>query len=283
MLPRVMESLRGIDEIVYCDTGSSDKSVEVAKRFTDNIFFFQWNDSFADARNSALSHATGDWILSIDCDEFLHSLDAVREVVSLAEQQKVLAVDCRLVAEDTGAWFMFPRLFKNDPRVRWEGAIHNHLTVQGTELGNVMITHGFSPAHHLDPERSFRILKKEHEKDPSSPRIMFYLGREYLYRGDYENCVLIMGKYVQYSRFPAEKADAFLTMARAYWQLRMPNDARDACVQCLIINPHFKEAIMFMAELAGDGRGDPTWQARADQWKKMAETADNRDVLFVRT
>lgn len=282
MLPRVMNSLQGIDEIIYTDTGSQDKSVEIARQFTDKIFYFPWVDDFAAARNSAKSHATGDWILSIDCDEILHDLSSVREAVAIAEQQQVLAVDCKLIAEDNGQYFLFPRLFKNSPQVWWVGAIHNHLSVQGIHLGNVMITHSYSPAHRLDPDRSLRILKSEVSKHRGA-RELFYLAREYFYRKDYEKTVQLLGEYVQKSVFLAEKAEAFLTMAKAYWELRMANDARDACVQALIINPHFKEAVLFMATLAGDGRGNEDWQASADQWKKMAETADNRNVLFVRT
>lgn len=282
MLPRVMESIQGIDEIIYCDTGSQDKSVEVAKRYTDKIFFFQWNDSFADARNFAKYHATEDWILSIDCDEVLHDLGAVRMAVQMAENVGILAVDCKLIAEDNGQYFMFPRLFKNSPQIWWEGAIHNHLSVAGTTIGNVMITHGYSPAHRLDPDRALRILKREVELY-HRPREMFYLAREYYYRKDYEKTLRLLGQYVQQSKFLMEKAEAFFMMSKVYWELRMANDARDACVQALIINPHFKEAVLFMATLAGDGYGNEDWQASADQWKKMAETADNRNVLFVRT
>lgn len=282
MIPRVMESLQGIDEIIYCDTGSKDRSIEKAKQYTDKIYFHLWNDDFAEARNAAKAHASGDWILSIDCDEILHDLNAVREAVALADQRGALAVDCRMVAEDNGQFFMFPRLFKNHPRVWWEGAIHNHISVGGETLGNVMITHGYSPAHLLDPDRSYRILKKEVERTGNA-REMYYLGREYSYRKDWENCLMTLGKYVQKSTFPAEKADAFLIMAQAYWQMRMADDARDACVQALIINPKFKEACLFMAVLAGKDSGNEKWEANAKQWEKMAETASNEDVLFVRT
>lgn len=282
MLPRVMDSIKDLDEIIYCDTGSTDKSVEIAKQFTDKISYFKWNDRFCDARNAAKAHATGDWILSIDCDEVLVDVAAVREAVVLAEARKAKAVDVTLVAEDNGLNFEFPRLFKNVPEVYWEGAVHNTLSVLGERVGNVVINVGYSPAHKNDPDRAFRILKKEVE-ERFSPRNLFYLGREYFYRGDWENTVITLGKYVQVSGFLSEKAEAFLTMARSYWAMKMPNDARDACVQALIINANFKEAVLFMAEIAGDGSGNSRWQSNADQWKKMAETANNENVLFVRT
>lgn len=283
LLGQCLESLSGIDEIIVCDTGSKDRTVELAKLYTDKVFTdYLWEDSFCNARNHAKTHATGDWILSIDCDEILHDYGAVREAVAMADQRQSKAVDITLIASDNGQTFTYPRLFKNVPEVFWLGNIHNHLSVLGEGLSDVRITHGYSPAHLLDPNRAYRILKKEVDTRPDAIREMFYLGREYFYRNDYENCVIMLGKYVQRAHYLPEKAEAFLVMARAYWTMKMPNDARDACVQALIINPHFKEAIMFMAILAGKGSSNERWLKNSVQWEKMAETADNSDVLFVR-
>jgi glycosyltransferase involved in cell wall biosynthesis len=282
LLPRVLSSLQGIDEIILCDTGSSDQTVEIAKRYVKEVHFFEWCDDFAKARNHAKSFATGDWILSIDCDEILHDVSKVREAVVLAEQREALAVNVRMVAEDlTKQTFFYPRLFKNDPRVWWEGAIHNHVSVQGIDVGDVTITYGYSPAHFKDPHRAFRILQRV-VKETGNGREMFYLGREYFYRAQFDECVKMMGQYVQKSKYLAEKADAFLIMARAYWAMKMPDDARDALVQAIIINAHFKEALLFMAELAGKGSGNEAWEKNAAQWERMAETADNTGTLFVR-
>lgn len=282
LLSRCLESVKGLDEIIIVDSGSKDRTKEIAAKYTDKIYDFPWCDNFAKSRNEAKSHATGDWILSIDADEILHDVSKVREAVELGAQQGSLAIDCHLIAEDNGQKNTYPRLFKNDPKVWWEGAIHNHLSVLGDKLGNVRITYGFSPAHHNDPDRAFRILLKEVTTRPDAVREMFYLAREYWYRKDYENTVKTLGNYVQKSRFLAEKAEAFLMMARAYFAMGMGDDARDACAQCLIINATFKEAILFMAQLAGDGSGNDKWQRNADQWKRLAETAENYDVLFIR-
>lgn len=283
LLPRCLESVKSLDEIIIVDSGSKDKTKEIAAKYTDKIFDFPWCDNFAKSRNEAKSHATpGNWILSIDADEILHDPSKVREAVELAEQRGEIAVNISLIAEDNGQKTMYPRLFKNVPQVWWEGAIHNHISVLGADLGNVKITYGYSPAHGNDPDRAYRILKHEVETRPDAIREMFYLGREHWYRREFEDCVKILGSYVQKSRFLAEKAEAFYIMARVYWEMKMSDDARDACVQALIINSNFKEAINFMATLAGDGSGNDKWQKNADQWKRMAETADNTEVLFVR-
>jgi len=274
LLPLCLESVKGLDAIFIADTGSTDDTVEVAKKYTPNVYTeYKWEDSFCKARNFVKSKCTTDWILSIDADEVLHDIGSVREAVALAEAEKAQAVDITMVASDNSTSFKYPRLFKNVPEAIWYGNIHNHLSILGAKLGNVKITHSYSPAHQLDPERTMRILEKD-VKENGGPREMFYLGREYFYRGQYDKCVVTLGKYVQLSKFLSEKAEAFLTMSKAYWQLRMADDARDAVVQALIINANFKEAILHMAEMS--------WPNNAEQWKRMADTANNEGVLFVR-
>lgn len=281
VLARCLDSVKEADEIVICDTGSTDGTLEIARQYTDKIFTdYVWEDHFANARNHARLKATGDWILSIDADEYLTCpFSAVRDAARLA----FMAVNVKMTAESgPTSTFWFPRLFRRSENVWWEGAVHNHLSVMGEDVGAVTITFGYSPAHGEDPLRSLRILEKAVATNPDCVRERFYLGREYFYRGMYDKALPMLGRYVQQSRFLAEKADAFLTMARAYWELRMPDDARDALLQCLCINPRFKEACLFMAVLAGDGSNNDRWQKNADQWKRMAQTADNEDVLFLR-
>lgn len=62
-------------EMVVVDTGSTDKTVEVAKKYTENVFHFDWIDDFSAARNFSISKASNDWILVLDADEFTYELD----------------------------------------------------------------------------------------------------------------------------------------------------------------------------------------------------------------
>jgi glycosyltransferase involved in cell wall biosynthesis len=284
LLGQCLDSLKGIDEIYIADTGSQDRTVELAKLYTPNVYTdFIWNDSFCDARNFIKSKAKTDWIISVDADEILHDFGAVREAVLMAEKQGSIAVDCTMVASDNGQEFTYPRLFKNVPENFWLGNIHNHLSTVGQGLSNVRITHGYSPAHQLDPDRAMRILKKEvDERGNEAVRELFYLGREYFYKNDYKNSIKTLKRYVARSQYFPEKAEAFLIMSRAYWNTKRGEQARLACSKALLINPHFKEAIVFMSVLAGKGSEDERWEKNAKQWEHMAETASNDGVLFVR-
>src|SRR5471030_2615411 len=73
-LPRCLYSINDIvDEIIIVDTGSSDKTVEIAKSYGAKVYYFKWNSNFSEARNESLKYATKDWILILDADDELRT------------------------------------------------------------------------------------------------------------------------------------------------------------------------------------------------------------------
>ena len=160
-LAKCLETVKGADEIIICDTGSEDNTIEIAKKYTDKVFTdYKWNDNFAEARNHALSKATGDWILTIDADEeLLDPISGVKKVATDAEARGIKAVNFSQISGNSSN--KSPRLYKRCPEVYWVGAIHNHLSI-GTKVdSDLRVRYGYSEAHKKDPDRSLRILKKE--------------------------------------------------------------------------------------------------------------------------
>lgn len=278
LLARCLESVKDADAIYILDTGSIDNTIEVAKRYTDNVFIdYVWDDDFASAQNHLLEKMRGkyDWILSIDADEaLLCDFDEVRKAVEKAKDY----VACKMIAEGGGRLeFVFSRLFRNTPEIYWCQRIHKHLNLPGggEEVGDVRIMFGWSPAHNNDPDRALRILERVVSEEKEPGRNLYYLGREYWYKRRYKEATATLGRYVQISNWDAEKAESFLVMSQAYSAQGLDEDARDACLQAIKLNSDFKEAIIFMA-----GISTPE---NAKQWYRMAKTANNRDVLWDRT
>ena len=72
VLERCLKSVAGlVDEIIIVDTGSTDRTREIATHFTNQIFDFPWQDDFSAARNAVMDRCTGKWYLTVDADECL--------------------------------------------------------------------------------------------------------------------------------------------------------------------------------------------------------------------
>jgi glycosyltransferase involved in cell wall biosynthesis/LmbE family N-acetylglucosaminyl deacetylase len=276
LLERCLESVKGADAIYILDTGSQDRTIEIARRYTDNVFLdFIWIDDFAKAQNHIKSKVKEEWILSIDADEFLTvPFEEVRKAVALAKD----TVRVTMMAEQGEGKndFGFPRIFRNTPEIRWEQAIHKHLNIpgEGEDVGNISIVYGHSPAHNLDPDRSLRMLENTVRNETNPVRNLYYLGREYWYKERYQDAIDTLKYYVSVGHWAAEVADAYLIMAEAYLKLEQIELCAAACLQAIKINSNFKEAIQFMAAIATD--------ENRKQWERMAMTANNHGVLWER-
>ncbi|HEY9721266.1 MAG TPA: glycosyltransferase, partial [Oscillatoriaceae cyanobacterium] len=137
-LARCLKSLEGrVDEIVVVDTGSTDETVAIAESFGAKVHHYQWCDDFAAARNVALEHATGDWILAIDADEELIVEDAAAFRRALRDRTcggYVFTVrnltDLGTISNSAAL-----RLFQRHERVRFAGRLHEKVTDALLALG----------------------------------------------------------------------------------------------------------------------------------------------------
>lgn len=272
----VLSSLAGVDEIVVVDTGSSDETVELARNFTENVYTdYVWADDFAAARNHALAKCTGDWVLSIDADEVLQEggIEKIRKIIESATPEQ-MHFSVEMTAKGSDQKHNLPRIMRNDGSVNWIGAAHETLTPVQRNLTDVVITYGYSTAHALDPDRMLRILAKRVNGPSGTPRDLYYYAREFWYRKDYVQAARLFNEYVMIATWHPEKADALLYLARCYFILQRGNDARRECMEAILLNPDFKEALLFMAELHFE-----PWKHK---WEKLAAAATNEDVLFKR-
>ena len=190
-LGKCLESVRQIaSQIVVVDTGSTDRTVEIAREHGAEIHLHVWNDDFSAARNAAMVHAKGDWILALDADEEL-TPGAGQRLVEEINNPAVIAYEVPLVnegREEEGA-VCLPRLFRNIPGAFYEGRIHEQIVAGlirrtlgwGLETRvsqAVLLHHGYSrevSASRNKPQRNLRLLQKEIENPPADPVARAYL------------------------------------------------------------------------------------------------------------
>ncbi len=192
----LMSIMPVVDEMIVVDTGSTDRTREIAKVFGAKVYDFEWNDDFSEARNFSLSKATGDWILVLDADEALSPLDykrLTRIVKSDTDHPVAYSIVTRNYVkppyitgwtcndgqyaeeEDGTGWHpsLKVRLFSNDNRIRFQSPVHefveNSLMKHGIEIRKCDIPiHHYGQVsrenHDAKSDKDYRLRKKKFEE-----------------------------------------------------------------------------------------------------------------------
>lgn len=190
-----------VDEIIVVDTGSTDRTVEIAESFGAKVFHFPWNGDFAAARNESLAHATGDWILVLDADEMIPPEGHAELKKALRHPEYVgysLIIE-NLMGKDgeKSQTALIFRLFRNRPDIRFEGIIHEQALPAAQRTGlpiqNVQtrILHRGYMDQYLDErnkyQRNLDILLRQVEVEPENPFVYFNLGQTYKLLGQFSS------------------------------------------------------------------------------------------------
>lgn len=272
-LARCLSSVQTIvDEIIVVDTGSVDRTREVAGLFQSKIYDFKWTDDFSAARNFSLSKATGDWIFSLDADEILSERDHIllKKIVdnpvpvpiAYSFVTRNYTNDPNLVgwtanegafrSEEAGCgWIPTEkvRLFPNLTTIRYEYAIHE-MVEPSLHREGIKIRECSIPIHHYGP------LLKDNK---NSKMLAYYqMGKKKLNKMGNNSIALyelaiqagILGKANEaielWQRFIALKTDrpeAFVHLATAYFLQQDYYSAMQASKRALELDPAMKEAI----------------------------------------
>jgi tetratricopeptide (TPR) repeat protein len=125
-LPQCLISVKDVvDEIIILDTGSSDRTIEIAKDFGARVYHFEWCNDFSAARNEALKYVRGKWVLVLDADEVL-TRDVVPDLRQAITIERNLVIN--LVRKEVGAsqspYSLVSRLFRNHPEIRFSRPYH---------------------------------------------------------------------------------------------------------------------------------------------------------------
>lgn len=186
-----------VTEQIVVDTGSTDRTVEIAESMGAKVFHFEWIDDFSAAKNFALEKASGDWIAFLDADEYIRESDMEKlrklllKIAGLPSLQQPDMVRCSLVnVDEKGEVFassMQDRFFRNTSDICYQNKIHEKLyRPSGKKLvmvdasDDISIIHtGYTKEAFIRKnkgERNITLLKKELEENPNNYGIWCYLG-----------------------------------------------------------------------------------------------------------
>lgn len=172
-----------VDEINIVDTGSTDRTKVIVRKYTNRIFDFKWIDDFSAARNFSFQQATQQYVLWLDADDVITEENAEKiKALKQSLQPNIDAVSMvyHLSFDAQGnvnSFLSRYRLVKRHQNFQWIGAVHEYLAVNGQLFeSDIAITH--LPLEH-DYNRNIKIYEKMRDAgDEFSSRDLFYFANE---------------------------------------------------------------------------------------------------------
>jgi tetratricopeptide (TPR) repeat protein len=200
-LPDCLRSLAGhVDEIVVVDTGSGDNTPEIARGFGCRLLHDPWRDDFSRPRNLGLDAARGQWILYIDADERI-SVTGGRFLKSSILDSEAVALRVKFRPRLSMTPYAEYRLFRNDSRIRFTGAMHETIVPGILEVSrendapledrfDVHLTHlGFEGDQRTKHARNLPLLEKAISELPNRVYLRYHLGATLRAVGETERAI----------------------------------------------------------------------------------------------
>ncbi|QEZ70156.1 glycosyltransferase family 2 protein [Paraclostridium bifermentans] len=202
---RCLESVKDfVSEIIVVDTGSIDKTKEIALEFGAKIFDYKWNNNFSDARNFAIRQSTGDWNLILDADEFITNLniDKIDNFINSKENiiGKIKVIN--LFEQDNEIKKSNAFISRLAPKgVYFEGSIHEQLnTSLPREVVDIEIQHdGYLNTNKFD--RNITLLLNELKNNNSDSYLLYQAAKTYYSNNMYMDSLTYFDKFYEVVNF----------------------------------------------------------------------------------
>ena len=295
-----LDSVRAAaDEIVVVDTGSQDRTVEIAQDYGCRLLHRAWDDDFSAARNTGIAVARGRWILCIDADERISDATALLpSIVEAAPEVGGYFIERHDVVShpEDGQTDVYPigilRLFRNHPAIRYEGIVHerpNETVVRAglqiRSLATLKLTHlvNLLPEERLQAKQRgyLRLLDVELERDGRNFWARYYRGKTLWFLRRREEAKTELRAMAEDPGCPRSlKASAWCMLAA----LLSEEGLRGAAVSCvkesLALIPDQSLAYYVLAEtLYSDGRFAHALEAYGRVRRSMDPASDHSQVL----
>lgn len=222
VLARCLDSVLSFaDEIIIVDTGSTDKTIEIANKYTKNVIGFTWVDDFAAARNVSFSYATKEYCMWLDADDVVPQItqNKLLEWKKSSRHADFVMFPYQIAFDETGKptfSYYRERLVKRENGDQWKDAVHEVLVPHGDiEYLDAPIEHHKNKPS--DSDRNLKIYKKlEKEKHVFSPRQLFYYANELYYHKQDAEAIKKYLTFLKGDGFFENKIQACLNLSTIY-------------------------------------------------------------------
>lgn len=199
VLDRCLKSAKSIaDEIIIVDTGSIDKTKEIAKKYTDKIYNFKWINDFSKARNYSFSKATKDYILWLDADDVLskENVSKIQKLKQTLDKNVDIVMMKYLIQKAPVFAYYRERLLKRENEYVWKSPVHEVIELKGNILySDIVIEHKSIKTNYST--RNLDIYEKSISQGYIlDARETYYYARELMYHKKYCRAIMIYNKFL---------------------------------------------------------------------------------------
>ena len=261
-LPNCLNSVKGIvDEMIVVDTGSSDRTVEIAEEFGARVLSHPFSGDFSEARNVSISEASSDWILVLDADEEIDQEDApkIRKLIQKEKADGIyFTIQNMNKNKRLSSIHYLLRLFRNGKGILYERRIHELIAIKGkTVFSSLRINHF---GYYLDRDRMITkyrrdldILEGEIQRDPDDLITKFYLARTYFNLDRCDDAMIYAESMTKTmdndGRYTALHLSALRLLVDIYMKKGELDEASTVCQQALEIHPDHMDILFVLAQI----------------------------------
>lgn len=192
-------------EIIVLDTGSSDNTVEIAKKYTKKVYYKEWNNNFSSMRNKSISYAKGEWIFILDGDEIMSNQESLIDFFELGKDKQFNSafVNVKNILNETDGAFNLAvqrRLFRNSKNFRYVGTVHNQPIYEEPHvlLDTTLIHYGYLSTDKELMEKKFKrtstLLHEQLKREPENIYFIYQLSKSYGMNKDYDKALYYIKK-----------------------------------------------------------------------------------------
>lgn len=289
----VDEWIIGID-----DTTNDNTKEEVKKFFTDNklpcniyydqtsedvnniVYEYKWQNDFSKARNEGMDKATGDYILIIDGHEFFPEewynisegrsfpcIKCLEEIIKRFDNDYPAGMDEIFVqlyqqpftGNVPSNYFLQPRIYRNDPKLRFGRAAHNTIMNSDSEkrlnLIEVILIHDAPESNRKERhtqriEMNIKALHEDLKRNPKDTRAMFYLGNTFMEDKKFDDAIKAYDDYMANRKDDnSEKYQVLIHRALCYKEKQMHDDAKISCHYAIKTDPSRRDAYCILGDI----------------------------------
>ncbi|HAJ27396.1 MAG TPA: hypothetical protein DCG53_09175 [Syntrophus sp. (in: bacteria)] len=292
-LERCLKSVsKYVDEIIIVDTGSTDRTIEIAASYGARVYHHPWENDFSKHRNQSLSYATGDWIFQLDADEELFPEDGyiLKDTVrgGKADYFHCRFYDVKKDGSVHGVFYLI-RLFRNHMGMTYVRKVHNQLQAHGVEAyGEIRIRHyGYDlSAEQMEAKhiRTTTLLQETLARDPEDVYSIYQLSASYSMHREFDKAVEYGEMALEIMRRKQLKTGFFMTVfysvAQGYHSLDRIDDAERICLEALDSFPMHMDMCHLLAAIYFRKKATDLCRVMSERYLRIYNAFEKDPLVF---